>query len=112
MERKSFYNGMTGYMQNMTGRQIGNKSCWIYETDKYLFCKSYNTLVACIDMKKHIAYVRGWYSVTTSRHVNQFLRDHDFNESEIKKIKEENTGNHDFWQEKRKIMDKNGVYVL
>jgi len=57
----------------------------VYRDDKgHLLLMSYSTIVAQItdgivteDGQNHIQ-VNGWYSATTARHINEFLRQHGF----------------------------------
>ena len=62
----------------LNGHQCGKKSAWIYENDKYIILVSYRTIVAYISKRTGKVYVRGWYSMTTSRHVNGFLREYGY----------------------------------
>lgn len=70
---------MTKRHLEIIGHQCGNKSAWIYENDKYAILVSYRTIVAYINKRADKAYVRGWYSMTTTRHVNGFLREYGYN---------------------------------
>ena len=55
-----------------------------YGKAKYMLCsgkiylRSYDTDVAHIDTKDRSAHIYGWYSVTTARHVNSFLKQNGF----------------------------------
>lgn len=58
----------------------------IYRNDKgSIFLMSYETIVAEIkdaivtDTGEKQAIVYGWYSVTTARHINEFLQQYGFN---------------------------------
>ena len=43
-----------------------------------LYLVSYNTIVAIIDLDKNTPYIYGWYSQTTARHINEFLKQNGF----------------------------------
>lgn len=67
------------YQLNINTYQVGNKSAWIIEYNDYAILKSYRTVVATINKKTHKAYVRGYYSPTTARHLNIFLAQYGYN---------------------------------
>lgn len=48
------------------------KKAIIIKYNNILYLKSYNTIVAKIENGK--AVVNGWYSQTTARHINEFLK--------------------------------------
>ena len=52
------------------------KKAKIIEYNKALYLQSYDTIVAKIENGK--AIVNGWYSQTTARHINEFLRQNGF----------------------------------
>lgn len=52
------------------------KATVIENDDGKIELKSYDTIVAYIKDGK--AYVNGWYSMTTARHINEFLLQHGF----------------------------------
>ena len=65
----------------------------IYRNDKgSIFLMSYSTIVAEIkdatvtDTGKKQAIVYGWYSMTTSRHINEFLQQNGFNKMSKKEM--------------------------
>lgn len=91
--------------------QIGAKQCWIISTEKYIFIQSYKTLVAVIDRKTDDVFIRGYYSVTTSRHINFVLREND-----IKSIYRKDIIKHrkpaSFWKHKLERLAKNGYYLI
>lgn len=67
----------------------------VYRNDKgSIFLMSYETIVAEIqdqittDTGKKQAIVYGWYSMTTSRHINEFLQQNGFNKMSKKEMKE------------------------
>ena len=67
----------------------------IYRNDKgSIFLMSYETIVAEIqdatitDTGEKQAIVYGWYSMTTSRHINEFLQQNGFNKMSKKEMKE------------------------
>lgn len=43
-----------------------------------LYLVSYDTIVAIIDLDKNAPHVYGWYSQTTARHINEFLKQNGF----------------------------------
>lgn len=67
----------------------------IYRNDKgSIFLKSYETIVAEIkdetitDNGERKAIVYGWYSCTTARHINEFLRQYGFKAMSKKEMEE------------------------
>ncbi len=67
--RNSFYG-------KATVRREGNKT----------ILKSYDTDVAEINHKTNKAVVRGWYSNTTGRHINEFLLQNGFDKMSKKEM--------------------------
>lgn len=69
------------------------KKANVYGNDKgKLFLISYSTIVAeitdkavTIDGQTHVK-VNGWYSMTTARHINEFLQQHGFNKLSKKEM--------------------------
>lgn len=69
------------------------KKANIYRNDEgSLFLMSYSTIVAEIQDKiitednNAKAIVHGWYSVTTARHINEFLQQHGFSKMNKKEM--------------------------
>lgn len=58
----------------------------IIEYNNILYLKSYDTIVAKIENGK--AVVNGWYSQTTARHINEFLKQNDFKAMSKKEMEE------------------------
>ena len=65
----------------------------VYRNDKgSIFLMSYETIVAEIkdatvtDTGEKQAIVHGWYSMTTSRHINEFLQQNGFNKMSKKEM--------------------------
>lgn len=65
----------------------------VYRNDKgSIFLMSYETIVAEIkdatvtDTGEKQAIVYGWYSMTTSRHINEFLQQNGFNKMSKKEM--------------------------
>ena len=69
---------MTERRLQLSGHQCGKKSAWIYENERYIILVSYRTIVAYISKRTGKVYVRGWYSVTTSTHINGVLREYGY----------------------------------
>lgn len=46
----------------------------VKEVDNILYLTSYETIVASYDKTTHKAVINGWFSVTTARYINEFLR--------------------------------------
>jgi hypothetical protein len=42
----------------------------LVEYDEGIYLKSYDTIVAEVDYESNMLFVRGWYSKTTSKHIN------------------------------------------
>lgn len=62
------------------------KKAWVeYDDEGNIYLISYSTNVAIIkdealtDGKTREALIKGWYSMTTSKHINEFLLQHGFN---------------------------------
>lgn len=66
------------YQLKMEGHQTGTKSAYVYESSDYAILQSYATVVAFINKKTKKPYIRGYYSRTTSRHVNRFLNEYGY----------------------------------
>ena len=67
----------------------------VYRNDKgSIFLMSYETIVAEIkdatitETGNQQAIVYGWYSMTTSRHINEFLQQYGFDKMSKKEMKE------------------------
>ena len=58
----------------------------VIEYNNILYLKSYDTIVAKIENGK--AVVNGWYSQTTARHINEFLKQNDFEAMSKKEMEE------------------------
>lgn len=52
------------------------KKAFIIHYDNKIYLQSYDTIVAIIENDN--AYVLGWYSQTTARHINEFLKQFNF----------------------------------
>ena len=61
------------YKLTMYGPQPGAHTATVYEDESVAILRSYETIVAVYDKVSKKAYVRAWYSPTTSRHVSRFL---------------------------------------
>ena len=53
-------------------RQSFYKKAYTIKYNNILYLRSYDTIVAKIDHGK--AVINGWYSQTTARHINEFLK--------------------------------------
>jgi ArsR family metal-binding transcriptional regulator len=58
----------------------------VIEYNNILYLKSYDTIVAKIENGK--AVVNGWYSQTTARHINEFLKQNNFEAMSKKEMEE------------------------
>lgn len=67
------------YELKMEGHQAGTKQGRVFLYGDYLILKSYQTVVAIINIRTHKFYIRDYYSITTARHINKFLTDNGFN---------------------------------
>lgn len=47
----------------------------IIEDDSTIKLQSYTTIVAEFNKKTKVLKIHGWYSMTTSKHINDFLRE-------------------------------------
>lgn len=61
------------------GMQTGKREGRVFLYGNYLILRSYMTVVAVINTKTHKFYIRDYYSMTTTRHINKFLADNSFN---------------------------------
>lgn len=89
--------GQLEYLYELKPQFEGAKSFYhkanIYRNDKgSIFLMSYETIVAEIkdatisDTGEKQAIVYGWYSMTTARHINEFLRQNGFNKMSKKEM--------------------------
>lgn len=62
------------------------KKAQVIEHNGILYLKSYETIVAII--YKDFAYAFGWYSQTTARHINEFLKQNGFETKSKKELTE------------------------
>lgn len=57
------------------------KGAKVIEFEKALYLQSYETIVAKIENGNVTVY--GWYSITTARHINEFLQQNGFNIADL-----------------------------
>lgn len=91
--------------------QIGAKQCFVMSTKKYVFIQSYRTLVAIINRKTSEVFIRGYYSFTTSRHINFVLRKYGIAPIYQKDISKHHKP-YNFWKNKLIRLEKNGYYLI
>lgn len=75
-------------------RDSFHKKAKIYTYKNFIYLVSYETIVAYIEKTENneeFATVLGYYSSTTSRHVNEFLRQYGFIDKNIPKKAYNNT---------------------
>lgn len=65
---------MKNYRLKLAGKQCGNRSAYVWENKNYAILQSYATVVSFINKKTNKVYIRDYYSVTTTRHINAFLQ--------------------------------------
>ena len=91
--------GQFGYLYELKPQFDSAKSFYhkanVYRNDKgSIFLMSYETIVAEIrdatitETGNQQAIVYGWYSMTTSRHINEFLQQNGFNKMSKKEMEE------------------------
>lgn len=68
-------------------RQSFYKKAYTIKYNNILYLRSYDTIVAKIENSE--AVINGWYSQTTARHINEFLKQNGF-KAMTKKEMEEN----------------------
>lgn len=73
--RKSFYNKAEIY-----------KKYDEIQKANMLYLKSYDTIVAVINLDTNVPCVFGYYSQTTARHINEFLLQNGFNKMSKKEM--------------------------
>lgn len=49
-------------------------TAWMYDNNKFVVLKSYNTIVAIFCKKTRTIIVDGFYSNTTSKHISKFIQ--------------------------------------
>jgi hypothetical protein len=78
----------TTYLQPTFDRAVSfYKKAKVIQNDKELILTSYNTEVAKIKNKEFV--IKDYYSMTTARHINEFLRQNGFDQlSKSEMIKE------------------------
>ena len=60
----------------------------LIEDDKYILLQSYDTIVAMYNKDTQIVTIKGWYSMTTGRHLRSFLEFLGMNtQKALKKLK-------------------------
>ena len=57
-------------------RSFYNRAFVKYYKNGLIVLQSYSTNVASINPTHEYAHVYGWYSVTTAKHINEFLQQH------------------------------------
>lgn len=62
------------YELNATTQKSYYGKALIIEDDKTIKLQSYTTIVAELNKKTRELTISGWYSMTTSKHINDFLR--------------------------------------
>ena len=67
-------------------RQSFYKKAYTIEYNNVLYLRSYDTIVAKIENGE--AVVNGWYSQTTARHINEFLKQNGFKAMSKKEMEE------------------------
>lgn len=81
------YGNFVEYLQSKyDSRKDFYKKAIIKEYNGIIYLQSYNTIVAKIENGK--AVVNGWYSQTTSRHINEFLLQNGFEKMNKKEMEE------------------------
>lgn len=73
--RKSFYNKAKIY-----------KKYDEIQKANILYLRSYDTIVAVINLDTNTPYIFGYYSQTTARHINDFLLQNGFNKMSKKEM--------------------------
>jgi len=58
----------------------------IKKEDNKVLLYSYNTLVAIYDHNNNTMTIKGWFSSTTARHINEFLQQYGFDELTTKEM--------------------------
>lgn len=92
------------YKLEMYGPQPGAHTASVYDDKNIAILRSYSTIVAVYCKKSKRAYVRSWYSATTSRHVSRFLQQYDVAETyrkgeERTKYNSKKTDNYKYWED-------------
>lgn len=86
----------------MKVRKFKHKNQFVIEDGRKTHFQSYNSLICTIDEKGHVTLYPDWdYSVTTSRHLYQFLREYTPHRVQNKRDVEKLLQDHTFdYQEK------------
>ena len=62
------------YELNATKQKSYYGKALVLENKNTIKLQSYNTIVAVFNKKTNVLKINGWYSMTTSKHINDFLR--------------------------------------
>jgi hypothetical protein len=73
-------------LEPTNGRKSFYGKCVVIEDNGISKLKSYNSIVAEYDHAANKMTVRGWYSVTTARHINAFLSFYGFDQCSKKEM--------------------------
>lgn len=65
---------METYELNATKQKSYYGKALVLEDKNTIKLKSYGTIVAVFNKKTKVLKIGGWYSMTTSKHINDFLR--------------------------------------
>lgn len=63
------------YELNATNQKSYYGKALVLENDNTIKLQSYETIVAVFNKKTNVLKINGWYSMTTSKHINDFLRE-------------------------------------
>lgn len=62
------------YELNATTQKSYYGKALVLEDDSTIKLQSYTTIVAYLDKKLNQLHIDGWYSMTTSKHINDFAK--------------------------------------
>lgn len=62
------------YELNATKQKSYYGKALVLEDDNTIKLQSYTTIEACFDKKLNQLHIDGWYSMTTSKHINDFAK--------------------------------------
>lgn len=66
---------MKVYELNATKQKSYYGKALVLENESTIKLQSYETIVAVLNKKTNVLKINGWYSMTTSKHINDFLRE-------------------------------------
>ncbi len=84
---------MKTYLEPVDGRKSFYNKCHIEKDGNTSYLQSYHTIVVYYDHETNKMTVKDWYSATTARHINSFLKYFGFDTCTKKELENYNENN-------------------